>query len=158
MSSDTMGKVFRIVFFGLFASIGLSALLFSLWSLYVTNQSKTWPSTTGTILKAYCSASISANSPQTWTRHVRYTYHAGGKTYKSAREYFGIRISSRDCVPGYSKGQAVTVFFNPADPGEAVLKPGANTSAKFGIVFGLLFMAFSALGYWFAGKKKRPGH
>jgi len=117
-----MAKLFINVFFGLFALCGLAALLYSLWSGYMAHRAQSWPSTTGTVLKAYC---YSTPGNTTWTRHVWYQYQVGGKTYSSGREHFGIRIGSRDCVAGYNKGQLVRIYYAPTDPGDAVL--GAET-------------------------------
>jgi len=147
-----MAKLFINVFFGLFALCGLAALLYSLWSGYMAHRAQSWPSTTGTVLKAYC---YSTPGNTTWTRHVWYQYQVGGKTYSSGREHFGIRIGSRNCVAGYNKGQLVRIYYAPTDPGDAVLKPGATASAGIGIIFGLVFMGFSALGSWLSLRRKK---
>lgn len=147
-----MVRFFITVFYSLFALIGLAALLYSLWSVYMTQRAEAWTSTTGTVVRAYCYATPGNSS---WIRRVWYQYQVGGKSYKSDREHFGIAVGSTDCVVGYSKGQAVSVYYNPAHPGEAVLKPVTTTSTKLGIVFGLVFMGLSAFGYWITAKDAR---
>jgi hypothetical protein len=148
-----MGKIFRILFLGLFALIGLSALLDSLWSLHMAHLSETWPHTTGTVLKAYCFSSHGAKTTS-MTRHVWYQYQINGKTYTSDKEHFGIPVSGRACVAGYSDGQTVNVYFDPTDPSDAVLVPGSYSSSRFGIAFGLIFVGVAAFGYWRDVKKR----
>lgn len=148
-----MGKIFRIVFFSAFTLIGISALLYSLWSIHMANMAKSWPSTTGTILKAYCYSSHGSRTT-TSTRHVWYQYQIDGKTYKSDREYFGIRVSSHTCVAGYTKGQIVNIYYDPTDPSNAVLVPDAYSSANFGLVVGLAFIGFAGIGFWQSKRNK----
>ena len=126
-------------------------LLYSLWAIYMTHASESWPSTRGTIVEANCSSAhgrASASQRSTRSRHVLFQYQVNGASYTSDREYFGIPVAGRDCVAAYSKGQAVNVYYEPSDPAEAVLDTGSYSSSRFGVVVGLIFTGFAVFGYW----------
>ncbi|HKJ22004.1 MAG TPA: DUF3592 domain-containing protein [Gammaproteobacteria bacterium] len=146
-----MGKIFRTVFLGLFALLGSAILLYSLWSIYMTHASRTWPSTRGTIVEANCASShgrAGTTYPSTRSRHVLFQYQVNGDSYTSDRESFGIPVAGRDCAAGCSKGQAVNVYYDPSNPGEAVLNVGTYSRSRFGVVVGLIFIGFALFGYW----------
>jgi len=61
-----------------------------------------------------------------------YTYVVGGRSYYSKNYCFGgwsERVAASYCV-----GERVTVFYDPRDPGQAVLKRGVTFGALFGLV------------------------
>lgn len=136
--------------FSAFAVIGLLLVLHSAWSLIMAYRSTSWPSVSGRVLDSACASGSSRTN--TSARHVNYEYSVDGTTYRSAREYFGIRIASNQCTLGYTKGQPINIFFNHKNPAEAVLRPGSYRAAGFGIFVGIIFFLFAAGGYLYDKK------
>jgi len=75
---------------------------------------------------------------------VIYDYNVNGQTYRSDRVYYSRVYGSRgqSSVINYTPGTEVTVYYNPHNPSQAVLKTG-NPSTRYIQVFmaGAFFMA-----------------
>ncbi|MCC6320775.1 MAG: DUF3592 domain-containing protein [Phycisphaerales bacterium] len=92
---------------------------------------------------------------RTYKARVRYTYSVAGAVHEGSRIRYGEFSSSsssraRADASRYAVGSAVTAYFNPSAPGEAVLEPGFSDSARFIFVlllpFNLLFAAIAIYG------------
>ena len=88
-------------------------------------------------------------------------------TYKyqpTPREYLGERIfftfsthayqtegGARECIAPYKKGAKVTVYYDPSDPGNAVLHPGVRCSLFLSVflsTFGVFMLGVAGLFAW----------
>lgn len=146
-----MFKLFRLVFLALFFSMGFAVFLYSLWSFNLARQSLAWPVAMGRILKDECRVAVDRASD----RLTLYQYTVSATEYTSEREYFGIRFAIPDCSAGYVTGSMAAVHYNPADPAQAVLKPGYYRSAAFGLFAGLAFMAFAAVAHRLESRRRK---
>jgi hypothetical protein len=87
----------------------------------------------------------------TYAAHVIYRYSLDGGEFESARIWFGGDYSTSnrsemfEVVKKYPIGQAVTVYYSPDDPAEAVLIPGAYTSSYLLFGIGMVFLAIGSL-------------
>ena len=86
------------------------------------------------------------------TTDLRYSYQVDGSTYEGTRlTLLDYRTDLADAHVRYPVGAHVMVYYNPADPGEAVLEPGTGREV-FGrsrvgtILFWLSQSALGALG------------
>ncbi len=73
---------------------------------------------------------------------VRYTYEAGGRTHASERVSVGLspapdladRAQAEDVIRRFRVGAEVDVWFDPRDPGQAVLERGVGRLQVYAIV------------------------
>ncbi len=144
-----MLKVFRLLFISVFFILGAAVFAYSAWSYYLAYQSAAWPEALGSVLRDECRSTGNMTS----SRHVRYQYTVYGARYESEREYFGLRIASRSCVAPFSEGERIRVYYDPADPSEAVLMPGSWRQPAFGMMVGMAFIVFAGFAFWMSGRR-----
>ena len=112
---------------------GLLVLLFAIGVTGIVWKARRWPTTPGRIVSADVEEYLATDSNQRlrtqYKSSVVYAYEVNGRRYQGDRVNLGITISAT--VPGlaqrtankYPVGRAVTVYYNPENPGEAVLHP-----------------------------------
>ncbi len=148
-----MFRRIQLLFISVFLVIGAAMFFYSAWSGLRAYQSTAWREVPGTVLYAECSSAGNRTS----ARHVQYEYTVGGVRYASLREHFGLRVASVDCVAGYGAGERVSVYYDPARPSEAVLRPGSYRQPALGAAVGLTFAAFGGVAFWLGGRRTLPG-
>jgi Protein of unknown function (DUF3592) len=86
--------------------------------------------------------------------NVLYTYHVGGREYRSTRLYVGNPVLrggdriARALAAKYQVGKAVPVYYNPANPAIAMLEPLNRSNATLAAIMATgfggmgLFMAY----------------
>jgi hypothetical protein len=91
-------------------------------------SAQTWPSITGTVLSSTIQIRHSGRSSSDFPVVV-YEYEVNGKPYQSQRikagdQFFSARIlgQAQATVERYPVGSRVTVYYNPANPGESALE------------------------------------
>jgi hypothetical protein len=156
-------------FFLLFGGVGV----FLLYKAYKTRKqadaSQGWPATQGQVTEAHVSRSSRTDSDgdtqYSYSPNVSYTYQVGGNTYHGDKITFGFQQSfsseakAQTALQRFPVGGNVTVYYNSANPDEAVLERAAGgfgISLVIGIVFlfialcvacsGLLALMFSISG------------
>jgi Protein of unknown function (DUF3592) len=136
-----------IVFFVLFASIGLAMLGFAGRAWWKSTQVEQWPSVEGELLQRSLDENSDSDST-TWQVKVRYAYTVAGRRYEGDRVAFGYVGSSgqtghQAIYDKLMRGDRVRVRYNPVDPAEAALAHGLNRSTVTLAVFGLLWTGFT---------------
>ena len=98
----------------------------------------------------------------TYRAKVEYQYTVEGTTYEGDRVSFAGRVSTNneadalEVIATYREGSKVAVYYDPADPEEAVLEPGLTGMVFLFPVIGGVFLVIG-LGLLFAllmGKRK----
>jgi hypothetical protein len=117
------------------------------WNLIRQLQASSYPSVPGTILSS--EVKVHHDSEGTSYRpEVRYRYAVDGQTFEGEQiRYDEISMGKRHAqsiVDRYPAGQAVTVYYHPAAPGNAVLELGLDTSGIAGMLFLTPFNAVAA--------------
>jgi len=104
----------------------VSALLFLLGARYVYQgvSSTAWPVTDGRIIYSR------VRSGGHYETLLWYEYYVGKQRYVAGNYRAGgnstpFQDVAKSAAKRYSKGQAVRVYYNPSNPGEALLEPGA---------------------------------
>ncbi len=144
--------VLGVVFFGLgaiFVAVGIGG--------YRDGQAtESWPTTNGRVISADVQESIETRRDMNDRRRTEYTYRASVQYEYTVgeRTYLGHRIKADDYSGGadrayrivnrYLAGSDVTVFYNPDDPGQAVLETGADTMGVY--LFGGVGALFTVIG------------
>jgi hypothetical protein len=106
-----------------------------------SQRAKSWPSVQGRVLESSLRAVLD-NRGRTYRAYILYEYAVGGVIRRSDVRRLGegtssfTKASSR-AVEQYPVGTAVTVFFNPENPADAMLEPGKASWFLFlaGMVF-----------------------
>jgi hypothetical protein len=146
--------VFGILCGGLFilffTGIGIWLILRSISERKKVNESATWPSVTGVItensIDENALSSDDDNIPS-YSPNISYTYQVGGKNYESSRLMFGARQggsykSAAAVASRYPVGASTPVFYNSADPIEAVLERQSKSSSV-ALILGIVFLTLS---------------
>ncbi len=139
--------------FALVAFAGIVVIGQGITTLRTGAVSANWPHVMGKMLKAEVTSSTTQRrdnegrsyTDTTYYPSVTYEFVLNGQTYQSNR------LSAQD--NGYSKstdalnaieqvnsGDGVTVYYNPQNPKEAMLKPGISGNSFVSLVFGGLLL------------------
>lgn len=151
---------------------GLALVGVGLRRMAKASRSRRWPSVPGTVLSSTVSSRMAPPSSQDedsppevpqrlYRPEVRYTYSVGGREFTgSALGLDEVEISDeplvREQAARYPPDAAVTVYYDPADPSQAVLEPGVQASAWLLPAMGLVFLIVTGSLYlfvrWYSGR------
>lgn len=121
---------------------------FTVWSGRLVADAaavRDWPSTEGRITRSEVVSAVDHADVSTTmhTARVAYTYVVGTRTYTATRITFADHSSSRlgemaEVVARYPPGSAVTVHYDPADPGSGILETRTPLPVYVPLLLGLL--------------------
>jgi hypothetical protein len=118
----------------------------------IASKAEEWSSTTGIVVQSYIRKTGAGNAGEagdtdTYTPVVRYEYRVGSDPYAGSRigfgDFFHNWFSAKGRVQAFPKGSNVTVYFDPHDPGSAVLD---RTYPSIAIVMFAVIAALCLLG------------
>ncbi|MBV8210959.1 MAG: DUF3592 domain-containing protein [Burkholderiaceae bacterium] len=155
-------SLFSIVFI----AIGAGILYYARGVAAKAKKSLSWPSIEGVISHSAVlmrTQTSSSGNTLMYQADVAYRYKVKGQDYSSSRitlmDYSSTTGHAQDVVARYPDGSTVAVYYNPADPSDAVLEPGGNTGITIvhliGWLFagvGLFFLYMSVTGRVHAGQ------
>lgn len=127
---------------------GVAAILFSLYQRKKMRASENWPQVTGTITKVDLVQDIDRDSAE-YSVYVLYEYvvndsrHTGNRIELNRRSYVR-KKSAQARFEEYPVNSSVVVYFNPANPGEAVLVRSAPHNILY-LVLGILSLGLSSV-------------
>ncbi len=139
--------------------VGLFVLAFGgggVFLIYRTRKNKQqadasqgWPATPGQILEADVQHNVSTDSEgdrrDSYTPRVRYSYRVNNADYTGDKIAFGFvsgygsDSKARAALTRYPVGGQVSVYYDPANPGKAVLERKAGGSTA-GMIIGIVFL------------------
>jgi len=134
---------------------GLAALLFFLGMRRIAQQAAGWPTARGTVAHSGVESYRKTENGRTTTLYrpvVEYTYEVRGRSYRSNQimlmaQTSGMQGYAEKIAGKYPAGSAVTVHYDPANPGNAALENPRGT-----VWFPLIIaVAAFALSVWQAG-------
>jgi Protein of unknown function (DUF3592) len=150
-----------------FAAMGVETILpaifivvgLALVALYFVERRKAlrserWPTASATIVSSVILGRRSNKGSAMYEPSVTYRYEVGGQTFTGTRIGWGGTASSSsqtwaDKVVGqFPQGAVLPVRYDPADPAESVLDPGARAGIFMIGLAGLAFTGFAALIWW----------
>ena len=148
-----MKKIMVLSIGCLFFGIGLEGSGYSLFEVYKALSSKGWPTTRGVIVSSQVNPSmINSDNDAGMLYHasIVYKYQVNGTVYEGKRIKFGelegiAPDDSRMLLNQYKNNEAVSVYYRPGSPGEAVLEPGLHRNTWFIPLFGLFVVGMSVL-------------
>jgi hypothetical protein len=143
-----MGMALPTVFSLVFVGIGAALLSYAFKMAAKAQRSLSWPSVDGEIAHSavlyQSETSPGQGSSNTFKADISYRYKVAGRSYSSSKiALLDVASSSSrradDLVGRYPDKSKVEVYYDPANPGEAVLEPGASSALTFLYVIGGLF-------------------
>ena len=152
-------KVILILIFGIF---GLIFLAGGIDVIYRTFLVRTWPTTTGQIIVSgfrwednFRRGLASRYWSGSHNLHIQYMYLVEGQRYYSdqigPRRFIGqgttFQMNAERIVEQYPKGKEVTVYYNPANPREAVICVQLKWTYVALVLGGVVFLVLSYLAY-----------
>lgn len=148
-----MSIIFPSLFSLVFVLIGVAILSYARKLDAKAKESLSWPSTDGEIshsavLYQTDTNPSTGNSP-TYKADVAYRYKVNGRDYSSSRislaDLASTTRSAQNTVDRYPDNSSVQVYYNPANPAEAVLEPGETSGLTFLYAVGGLFAVAGVL-------------
>jgi len=135
----------------LITASGCLLLWLGVKTLRTARASKKWPVAAGVVVFSGTEAKSSlGDGPATYAK-VRYEYEVEGRKYSSERISIGQYGTgggghAKAEAAKYPVGAIVKVFYDPADPSQAVLEPGgALFLAIFLLFFGVIMLPLGLL-------------
>gem|GEM_PF-2162197 len=119
--------------------LGLAVLSVGLGQAMGGSGSSDWPTTTGVITESLVETLTDLEGEITYAPGVAYSYEAEGMIFPYNRLNYqpsADRSQAEEVVARYPLGAAVTVYYDPADPGQSTLEPGWAGSTWVLIVVG----------------------
>jgi hypothetical protein len=117
-------------------------------------ESLAWPTILGRVTCSQVEVSESSDedgTSYTYTPHIEYAYILNGLTYTSKQVSFGgvagtgNTKKSQLVVNQYPLNAVVNVFFNPANPNDAVLEQVAGSGSKGILIGGIVLVVVGVL-------------
>lgn len=147
---------------------GIGMAVYGKATLGDAKASENWPSVTGQVIYTdvdrvhrMSGSSSSSGSEYRYVPEVQYEYQVEGARYEGDRIAFGStrersRFRAQDVVDRYPIASDVNVHYDPSNPSNSVLEPGADLVLSIMPWGGLLFLLAgiaTTIGVYF--KKKR---
>ena len=137
------------------AGVGLVTTAFTGFSILRALMARRWQLTSGTILESDIERigdDPGGSSKLRYRLRVRYSYAAGGQEFTGDRlSFFGVNVrhSTRTLAAAHrnriSRGDKIDVWYNPADPSQAVNDRRIPWMFWFAFTIGVIFLLGGAL-------------
>ena len=125
--------------------IGIYILVLGRRSMQVGTASLTWPKTPGRIL----TSEVKRGAKGSARAAITYGYSVAGQSHTASRVNLSLAGSnlneSSRIVNAHPVNSDVTVYYNPADPAEAVLEPGPKGGSTTTLLAALMFVGSLAM-------------
>ena len=160
------GTAFIWVWLAVWSFCTVGADIFLAYSAVRQCLAYSYASADGTVVSTKIESSSDSEGGTTYTPQVHYTYSVNGRQFQADRiSYLFVSSShqaAQNVVDRFPAGQALTVYYNPASPGDSVLVRGIDGMHLFVGLF-ILLANFMAIGAWYAfcsqvGPGKRVRH
>lgn len=152
------GRLFAVLFFGIFAAVGLGMSWFLLVKpLVKVVDARSWRAVECTVESSRVRSHRDSDGT-TYSVDILYRYTFDGREYKSNRYDFiggssGGSSGKHEIVSQYPEGRTATCYINPDDPSEAVLNRGLSWMFLLGLI-PLVFLAVGVGGIYFTLRSK----
>jgi hypothetical protein len=127
----------------IFIMIGLGLSYWGWTIVQDARASSQWPATEGTVTSSEVRDTSDAES-DSYSPKVTYEYQVDEVRYENdtisfGQNAYGSRRKAEGIAAGYPAGSHVTVYYEPGDPSNAVLEPGADAGSFIVLAIGALF-------------------
>ncbi|MDP6356735.1 MAG: DUF3592 domain-containing protein, partial [Planctomycetota bacterium] len=154
-------------FFRAIAGVGIALVSYcfvvSLNEFMKASSSRDWPMVQGRVVYSRVDSYQEGDGLERMTVYraiINYSYRVGETTFQGKRISFsgwgGPIGTTRTADESVARSEAdrypvravVKVFYNPRDPGEAVLEPGATNQNRKSLILSIVFLIGAALFFW----------
>jgi hypothetical protein len=134
----------------IFILIGLGLVFWGWNILHNARASAAWPTSAGRITESTLDHSTDAEGSDSYSPKITYTYSVNNLFYDSGTIKFGENSYSsqrkaQEILSHYPVGQSVTVYYEPDNPGKAVLEPGVSAGSYIVLAIGIFFVLIALL-------------
>ena len=149
MTADKKGRTFGLFLLGvLVACVGMNTMS----ALGRSLASERWPRASAQVVSSSVYREGADVSPR-WEPAVVYQYKIGNRTFTSHRIRFLMgpmyrREEANQITESYSVGRVVSVAYDPANPGESVLEPGAPSGTLKQVLLMLFLIGMTSYIYY----------
>lgn len=133
---------------------GVIMIIFGIRNRKKGTESQEWPRVTGTITNVNISKDTDTDAEGfttvTYKPEIEYQYEIGGNQFTSTRVSFGGTRTynsykkAEEATAKYPLDGAISVFYNPQQPEEAVLEQGTKGTMAL-IIAGIVFLGISMI-------------
>lgn len=148
-----------IALFLIVAGIAMGA--FGIWFIGTSTEARSWPAVEGRVLSTTVKVSImqtprstgkARENPREYYPVIRYSWIVDGIEYTGERYRLGTthekykkREQAQAAAARFAVGSPITVYYDPADPGEAVLETAISPAVYVPLILGLVFLGTGGL-------------
>jgi hypothetical protein len=144
-----MNIIFPSLFSLVFIGIGGVIISYAIRMAAKARQSLSWPSVEGEVAHSavlyQTNTSTTTGGAATYKADIVYRYKVNGANFSSSRisivDFASTSGRAQSIVQRYPDQSRVLVYYNPSDPSEAVLDPGAGGGISLLYVVGGCFAA-----------------
>jgi hypothetical protein len=149
-----MTRQIPLAFPMMIGAIGLILIAVSAISLVKAQATKNWPSVAGKVIRAQIVPVEKIREKKQklvlFRPEVVYSYTVDGKEFvtDTIRADLSAQAQTAEAellLEKYPAGQSVAVFYNPANPAEAVLEPGRNPQTQSLLICGIALVVVSTI-------------
>jgi hypothetical protein len=116
-------------------------------------SSRTFPATTGRMLESEVTRYHRRRSGASYGLELKYRYEVAGRTYEATRYRYGDKHDWNESVHAVAAslpaGAPVIVYYNSADPADALLVPGLQGRDLFSLLFLMPFNIVAIVSWYF---------
>jgi hypothetical protein len=125
--------------------VGIYLIYLGRKRLEKSKNSKTWFSTIGNVISSNLEEHSGSNGSRTYGVDIKFKYQVNGKEYNSNKFNFAYLMTNNkqkhlDIVTRHQPNTKIKIFYDPANPEDAVIEQGSAPGAKLFIVIGCAFM------------------
>jgi hypothetical protein len=134
-----------MLFIIVFGAVGIGLMYWG-WTIYQdARASADWPNVRGQVLSSDVRVSSDSEGGDSYVPQVEYSYLVNDVEYrddtiKFGENSYGRRRTAEEIANRYPVGQSVSVYYNPAEPDEAVLEPGVTAGSYLVLGMGAFFL------------------
>lgn len=139
-----------LLFLVVFGAVGIGLGIWGWGVLTNARVSEGWPTVEGRVVRSEVDHSTDAEGGDSYTPEIEYEYTVDGLEYENNRVRFGensysSRRRAEEETGRYPVGRRVEVYYEPGDPDNSVLEPGATLGSYLGVVMGAMFLGIGLI-------------
>jgi hypothetical protein len=120
-----------------FAALTVAGIVAFSWELSLALATLKWPTVEGRVLRSF--AKDTGGESPSWEVVIEYEYVVGGLPYRSRKLRYGLnRLMMKDWAQAVAAkrrpGDSVSVWYDPAKPSRAVLRPGGHVGLTIALI------------------------
>ena len=150
-----MKRIGTIIIGVIFCALGIWLCVWGFNKLSTALQSTSWPTVNGKVISSEVKVELSGgsgtrggSSSNRYFAEISYSYTINNNIFTSNNFSYGRfgsknKKDARRIAKQYQRGKTVKVYYNPKQPEQAVLKPGATFASYLPISFGIIWTLVS---------------